>query len=59
MWMTCRYLLNNSYSQALLIFLLNYVANIGSFLGIVFPALLTLVHFDTPTPFLLTTRCQS
>jgi len=40
---------------ALLIFLLNYIPNIGSFLGVVFPALLTLVQFDTLTPFLLIT----
>ena len=38
---------------ALLIFLLNYIPNIGSFLGVIFPALLTLVQFDTLTPFLL------
>ncbi|MBE9548108.1 MAG: AI-2E family transporter [Proteobacteria bacterium] len=40
---------------ALLIFLLNYIPNIGSFLGVIFPALLTLVQFDTLTPFLLIT----
>jgi predicted PurR-regulated permease PerM len=40
---------------ALLIFLLNFIPNIGSFLGVVFPALLTLVQFDTLTPFLLIT----
>lgn len=40
---------------ALLIFLLNYIPNIGSFLGVAFPALLTLVQFDTLTPFLITT----
>ena len=40
---------------ALLIFLLNYIPNVGSFLGVVFPALLTLVQFDTLTPFLLIT----
>ena len=38
---------------ALLIFMLNYIPNIGSFLGVIFPALLTLVQFDTLTPFLL------
>jgi len=38
---------------ALLIFLLNYIPNIGSILGVIFPALLTLVQFDTLTPFLL------
>ena len=40
---------------ALLIFLLNYIPNIGSILGVIFPALLTLVQFDTLTPFLLIT----
>ncbi len=40
---------------ALLIFLLNYIPNIGSFLGVIFPALLTLVQFDTLTPFFLIT----
>lgn len=40
---------------ALLIFLLNYIPNIGSILGVIFPALLTLVQFDTLTPFLLVT----
>ena len=38
---------------ALLIFLLNYIPNVGSILGVLFPALLTLVQFDTLTPFLL------
>ncbi len=40
---------------ALLIFLLNYIPNIGSILGVIFPALLALVQFDTLTPFLLIT----
>jgi len=40
---------------ALLIFLLNYIPNVGSFLGVVFPALLTLLQFDTLTPFILIT----
>jgi predicted PurR-regulated permease PerM len=40
---------------ALLIFLLNYIPNIGSILGVLFPALLTLLQFDTLTPFLLIT----
>jgi predicted PurR-regulated permease PerM len=40
---------------ALLIFLLNYIPNIGSIMGVIFPALLTLVQFDTLTPFLLIT----
>jgi predicted PurR-regulated permease PerM len=38
---------------ALLIFLLNFIPNIGSLLGVVLPALLTLVQFDTYTPFLM------
>ncbi|MBT8441987.1 MAG: AI-2E family transporter [Gammaproteobacteria bacterium] len=37
----------------LLIFLLNFIPNIGSVLGVIFPALLTLVQFDTLTPFLI------
>lgn len=37
---------------ALLIFLLNYIPNIGSIIGVIFPALLTLVQFDTFGPFL-------
>ena len=41
---------------AVLIFLLNYIPTIGSILGIVFPALLTLVQFADPlTPFLVVT----
>jgi AI-2 transport protein TqsA len=36
---------------ALIIFFLNYIPNIGSVLGVVFPALLTLVQFETITPF--------
>lgn len=38
---------------ALLIFLLNFIPNIGSILGVLLPALLTLVQFDTLTPFLV------
>jgi predicted PurR-regulated permease PerM len=38
---------------ALIIFLLNYVPTVGSALGVVFPALLTLVQFETLTPFVL------
>jgi AI-2 transport protein TqsA len=37
---------------ALIIFFLNYIPNIGSVLGVVFPALLTLVQFETITPFI-------
>ena len=41
---------------AVLIFLLNYIPTIGSILGIVCPALLTLVQFEDPlTPFLVVT----
>ncbi len=38
---------------ALLIFMLNYIPNVGSILGVMLPALLTLVQFDTLTPFIL------
>jgi predicted PurR-regulated permease PerM len=38
---------------ALLIFFLNFIPNIGSALGVLFPALLTLVQFDTLTPFFI------
>ena len=38
---------------ALLIFLLNYIPNIGSILGTVLPAVVALVQFDTITPFLV------
>ncbi|MDA0991463.1 MAG: AI-2E family transporter [Verrucomicrobia bacterium] len=37
---------------ALIIFFLNYIPNIGSVLGVIFPALLTLVQFETITPFI-------
>lgn len=40
---------------ALLIFMLNFIPNIGSILGVMLPALLTLVQFDTLTPFLIIT----
>lgn len=36
---------------AFLIFLLNYIPNIGSIIATAFPALLTLIQFDTFTPF--------
>ncbi len=43
---------------AVLIFLLNFIPTIGSILGIVFPALLTLVQFEDPlTPFLIVLVC--
>lgn len=38
---------------SLLIFFLNFIPNIGSALGVLFPALLALVQFDTLTPFLI------
>ena len=37
----------------LLIFLLNFIPTGGSMLGVVFPAVLALLQFDTLTPFLL------
>jgi predicted PurR-regulated permease PerM len=40
---------------ALLIFMLNFIPNIGSILGVMLPALLTLVQFDTLTPFIIIT----
>jgi AI-2 transport protein TqsA len=40
---------------ALLIFFLNFIPNIGAALGVLFPALLTVVQFDTLTPFLIVT----
>ena len=36
---------------ALLIFVLNYIPNIGSVVGVIFPTLLALVQFDTLVPF--------
>jgi AI-2 transport protein TqsA len=38
-------------SWALLIFVLNYIPNIGSIVGVAFPCLLALVQFETLTPF--------
>lgn len=38
---------------AVLVFILNFIPNIGSFLATIFPALLALVQFDTITPFLI------
>jgi len=38
---------------ALLIFLLNYIPSIGSILGVVFPALLALIQFDTLWEFFI------
>ena len=42
-----------SETWALLIFLLNYIPSIGSVLGVVFPALIALVQFDTLSQFLV------
>lgn len=36
---------------AFVIFMLNYIPTIGSMLGVIFPALLTLVQFGSPVPF--------
>jgi AI-2 transport protein TqsA len=38
---------------ALLIFLLNYIPNIGSIIAVAFPALVSLVQFDTLGPFVV------
>jgi AI-2 transport protein TqsA len=38
---------------AFVIFLLNYIPTIGSLLGVIFPALLTLVQFGSPIPFVI------
>lgn len=40
---------------ALLIFALNFIPYIGSWLGVIFPAFLALVQFDSLTPFVVTT----
>ncbi|MGQ0671829.1 MAG: AI-2E family transporter [Hyphomicrobium sp.] len=37
---------------ALMIFVLNYIPNVGSVLGVIFPAVLAFVQFDTIAPFL-------
>jgi predicted PurR-regulated permease PerM len=42
---------------AIIIFLLNYIPTIGSLLGVVFPAIIALVQFDTLGPFLAVTLC--
>ena len=42
---------------AFIIFMLNYIPTIGSMLGVVFPALLSLVQFADLTPFLVVTAC--
>jgi AI-2 transport protein TqsA len=38
---------------ALLVFFLNFIPTIGSIIAVVFPALLTLVQFETLTPFFI------
>lgn len=40
---------------AFVIFLLNYIPTIGSMLGVIFPAVLTLIQFGELTPFLVVT----
>jgi len=42
---------------ALIIFFLNFIPNIGSIFGVIFPSLLTLLQFDTLTPFFMVTTC--
>jgi len=44
---------------ALLIFGLNYIPYIGAWLGVIFPAMLALVQFDTIRPFLVTVGALS
>jgi AI-2 transport protein TqsA len=38
---------------ALIIFLLNYIPSVGAIIGVVFPALLALIQFDTLWPFFI------
>lgn len=38
---------------ALVIFFLNFIPSVGSILGVAFPALLTIVQFDTLVPFVI------
>ncbi|MEM7441861.1 MAG: AI-2E family transporter [Pseudomonadota bacterium] len=42
-------------TMALIIFLLNYIPNIGSILGVIFPASVALLQFQTLVPFLVAT----
>ncbi|VAX07333.1 Uncharacterized UPF0118 membrane protein [hydrothermal vent metagenome] len=44
---------NNASFWAFFIFLLNFIPTVGSMLAVLFPALLSLVQFDTFTPFLI------
>lgn len=39
---------------ALLIFMLNFIPNIGSFIATIFPCLIALIQFETFTPFFIT-----
>lgn len=40
---------------AVLIFILNFIPYVGSLAGVAFPAVLTLIQFSSPVPFLITT----
>lgn len=42
---------------ALLIFILNFIPFIGSVIATIFPCVLTLVQFDTISPFIIVTTC--
>jgi len=44
---------NNASFWAFFIFLLNFIPTVGSMLAVLFPAVLSLVQFDTFTPFLI------
>ncbi|MCP4328660.1 MAG: AI-2E family transporter [Alphaproteobacteria bacterium] len=44
---------------AFIIFLLNYIPTIGSLIGIIFPALLTIIQFNEFGPFLIVLGCLS
>ncbi|MCF8475059.1 MAG: AI-2E family transporter [Emcibacter sp.] len=44
---------NNASFWAFFIFLLNYIPTIGSMLAVLFPSVLSLVQFDTFTPFFI------
>jgi len=44
---------NNASFWAFFIFLLNFIPTVGSMLAVLFPALLSLVQFDSFTPFLI------
>ncbi|RKF13697.1 AI-2E family transporter [Alginatibacterium sediminis] len=42
---------------ALLIFFLNFIPTVGSIMGVIFPSVLSLVQFETLTPFIIVTSC--